>query len=134
MKNRRCDADGLTSQAHTHYSKRDPGKKEGGCGFMRREIQEHIWEKLSDEWLAKNVSGDGEYALHHDESCVCENGKIGKEKKAAASKKKKDFYETEEKKQKKKYYREKNKAKHALIKKVRVEMTKETIARLINML
>ena len=99
MKNKRRDADGLTSQTHTHNSIRvyvpgllhsRNGKKEGGCGFMRREIQEHIWEKLSDEWLAKNVSGDGEYALHHEESCVCENGKIGKEKKAAASKKQKD--------------------------------------------
>ena len=109
---------------------------------MRREIQECILEKISDEWLAKNIRGDTAFPLHHQESCVCENGKIGKEKKAAASKKKKDFYETEEGKEKKKYYSEKNKEKYALIKKVRemkkggnlAELSKETIARLITML
>ena len=45
MKNKRRDADGLTAQAHTHYSRSvyvpgllhsRNGKKEGGCGSMRR--------------------------------------------------------------------------------------------------
>ena len=151
MKNKRRDADGLVTRAHTHYCRRvyvpallhsRNARKEGGCGYMRREIQEMIWEKLSDEWLAENVSGDGEYALHHEESCDCENGMIGKEKQAAANKKRKDYYETEEGKETKKKYAEKNRKKNDLIRELRMmkncgseaELTKETIARLIAMI
>ena len=43
-----------------------------------------------------NGSGDGEYKLHHQESCNCENGDKGKKKKAAANKRRSDFYKTEE--------------------------------------
>ena len=50
-------------------------------------LHKRVWENLSDEWLKKNVSGDAEYALHHYESYICENGVIAKEKKAAATKK-----------------------------------------------
>ena len=151
IKNKRRDADGLVTRAHTHYCRSvyvpsmlhsRNARKEGGCGSIRREIQERIWEKLSDKWLAENVSGDGEYALHHEESCVCENGKIGKDKKAAANKKRKEYYETPEGKQTKKYYAEKNRKKHNLIREIRMmkkggseaELTKETIARLIAMI
>ena len=151
IKNKRRDADGLVSQAHTHYCRRvyvpallhsRNAKKEGGCGYMRREIQEMIWEKLSDEWLDENVSGDGEYALHHEESCDCENGMIGKEKKASANKKRKEYYKTQEGKEMKKYYANENKKKHDLIREVRrlkkggtlAELSKETIARLIAMM
>merc|ERR1712030_125226 len=111
IKNKRQDADRLVSQAHTHYCRRvyvpallhsRNAKKEGGCGYMRREIQEMIWEKLSDTLLENNVSGDGEYALHHEESCVCENGEIGKAKKASANADRKAYYETEEGKTNKK--------------------------------
>ena len=77
-------------------------RKEDGCSSIRREIQERIWEKLSDTWLEKNVSGDGEYALHHQASCVCERGEIGKAKKVAANEKKKAYFQTEEGKAKKK--------------------------------
>ena len=109
---------------------------------MRREIQEMIWEKLSDEWLAENVSGDSEYALHHEESCDCENGMIGKEKKASANKKRKEYYETQEGKETKKKYAEKNRKKNNLIRELRMmkkcgseaELIKETIARLMQML
>ena len=64
------------------------GKKLVGVdrGYTRREIQEKLWDNLSDEKLEKNVSGDAEYGLHHYESCTCENGVIGKQKKAAANK------------------------------------------------
>ena len=151
IKNKRRDADGLVTRAHTHYCRSvyvpsmlhsRNARKEGGCGSIRREIQERIWEKLSDKWLDENVSGDGEYALHHEESCVCENGKIGKDKKAAANKKRKEYYETPEGKQTKKYYAEKNRKKHNLIREIRMmkkggseaELTKETIARLIAMI
>ena len=58
-----------------------------------------IWEKLSDEWLDENVSGDGEYALHHEESCDCENGMIVKEKKHQRTRKEKNI--TKHRKEKK---------------------------------
>merc|ERR1712030_32439 len=111
-------------------------------GYIRGEIQERIWEKLSDEWLTENVSGDGEYALHHEESCDCEYGKMGKEKKAAAKKKRKEYYLTQEGKETKKKYAEKNTKKNNLIRELRMmktcgseaELTKETIARLMQVL
>ena len=151
MKNKRRDADGLVSQAHTHYSRRvyvpallhsRNARKEGGCAYIRGEIQEMIWGKLSDEWLTENVSGDGEYALHHEESCDCEYGKMGKEKKAAANKKRKEYYETQEGKETKRKYAEKNRKKNNLIRELRMmkkcgseaELIKETIARLMQML
>ena len=117
-------------------------KQIGGCGYTRREIQERLWENLSDEWLKKNVSGDAEYAFHHYESCICENGVIGKQKKAPANKKRKEYYEKEEGKQTKNMYCEKAKQKNILIKELRrikkcrsqADLSKETIAKLINML
>ena len=64
----------------------------------------------------------------------------GKEKKAAANKKRSDFYKTEEGQAVKRYYAEKASKKHELIRllkeyktggKNEAELTKETIARLI---
>ena len=105
-------------------------------------LHKRVWENLSDEWLKKNVSGDAEYALHHYESCICENGVIGKQKKAAANKKRKEYYEMEEGKQTKNKYREKAKQKNNLIKELKrikncgsqAELSKETIAKLLEML
>ena len=86
------------------------------------------------------LSGDGEYKLHHRESCNCENGDNGKKKKAAANKRRSDFYKTEEGQAKKRYYAEKASKKHELIRllteyktggKNEAELTKETIARMI---
>jgi len=59
-KNKKGDVNGLVTQAHTHYCRRvyvpamlhkQNVRKEGGCGSIRREIQERIWENLSDQWL-----------------------------------------------------------------------------------
>ena len=98
--------------------------------------------KLNDKLLNENVSGDGEYALHHQETCLCDNGKIGKDKKAAANKKRKEFYQTEEGEAMKEYYADKARQKHELIrqlKKIKIssndaELTKETIAKLMTLL
>ena len=115
-------------------------RKEGGCSSIRREIQERIWEKLSDTWLEKNVSGDGEYALHHDENCVCENGKIGKGKKVAANEKRKAYFETEEGKTKKRKKADDDRKNHKILrdmkslKKSGKKPTKEEIIRLISMM
>ena len=54
----------------------------------------NIWEELNDEWLEENVSGDLEYALHHVDTCKCDNGKVGKKKRELANQKRKDFYKT----------------------------------------
>jgi hypothetical protein len=53
-----------------------------------------FWEELSDEWLEENVSGDSEYALHHVDTCACDNGKVGKKKRELTNKKCRDFYKT----------------------------------------
>ena len=55
-------------------------------GHWRSEITHEIWLELSDQWLNENVSGDGEYKLHHQELFHCENGDIGKEKKVLTNK------------------------------------------------
>ena len=55
---------------------------------------EKIWKELSDDWLEENVNGDSEYALHHTDTCACNNGKIGKKKRELANKKRKDFYKS----------------------------------------
>ena len=148
-KNKKRDVNGLVTQAHTHYCRsvyvpsmlhKRNARKDDGCGSIRRKIQERIWEKLSDTWLEKNVSGDGEYALHHEESCVCENGKIGKAKKASANADRKAYYETEEGKTKKKKKADEARKNHKMIrdmkslKKSGKEPTKQEIIRLINMM
>ena len=148
-KNKKRDINGLVTQTHTHYCRRvyvpsmlhkRNKRKEDGCSSIRGEIQERIWEKLSDTWLETNVSGDGEYALHHQASCVCERGEIGKAKKVAANEKKKAYFETEEGKAKKKKKadddREKNKMFREMksMKKSGKKPTKEEIIRLINMM
>ena len=148
-KNKKRDVNGLVTQAHTHYCRsvyvpsmlhKRNARKDDGCGSIRRKIQERIWEKLSDTWLEKNVSGDGEYALHHEESCVCENGKIGKAKKASANADRKAYYETEEGKTKKKKKADEARKNHKIIrdmkslKKSGKKPTKEEIIRLINMM
>ena len=131
-KNKRRDGDGLRCKPHTHYCRSvyelhllhsRNAKQIGGCRYTRIEIQERLWKNLSDEWLKKNVSGNAECALHHSESCICENGVIG-----TPSKERK--------------YSEKAKQKNNLIKELRrikncrsqAELSKETIAKLIDML
>ena len=97
-------------------------------------------EELSDEWIEQNVSGDGEYALHHEESCVCENGEIGKAKKATANADRKAYYETEEGKTKKRKKADDDRKNHKMIRDIKrlnkggKKPTKEEIIRLINMM
>ena len=72
--------------------------------------------------MNENVSGDGEFMLHHQELCHCENGDKGKEKKVVANKTRS----------------EKSSKKHKLIKLLKEyktdsnnEVVKETIVRLM---
>ena len=39
---------------------------------------------VRDNIIKKNVSGDSEYALHHEDTCVCQNEEIGKERRELA--------------------------------------------------
>ena len=59
-----------------------------------KQPQQGIKDHLTEDWKNENVSAHPHH-LHHHETCLCEFGKIGKEKKAAANKKRKDFYKTE---------------------------------------
>ena len=103
---------------------------------------ENIWEELSDEWLEENVSGDSEYALHHADTCSCENGEIGREKREIANKKRSDFYKTAKGLEIKKLYKEKSQKKKELInslmelknKSNQAKLTKKTIAKLMDLL
>ena len=56
--------------------------------------------------------------MHHHENCLCEFGKIGKEKKAAANKKRKDFYKTERWQEIKNMYKDPAQTRKTLIKTV----------------
>ena len=97
---------------------------------------------IKDEWLEENVSGDSEFALHHEDTCVCENGEIGKEKRELANLKRSEFYKTAKGIEIKKLYKEKNQKKKDLIdslmelkaKNNKAKLTKETIARLMDLL
>ena len=149
QRQKRRDGDGLSCKPHTHYCRSvydsfmlhsRNQKQDGGCSHWRSEITYKIWSVLSDQWLAENVSGDGEYMLHHQGTCLCENGDIGKNKKAIANQRRSDFYKTEEGQAIKRHYAEKAAKKHELIRilteyktggKNEAELTKETIARLI---
>ena len=44
--------------------------------------------------------------LHHHETCLCEFGKIGKERKKAANEKRREFYKTEDGERVKNRYKE----------------------------
>ena len=128
---KRRGGDGIPCQPHTHYSRSVYDSdmlhscnwnKDKGCSYWRSEITHEIWLELSDQWLNENVSGDGEYKLHHQELCHCENGDKGKEKKVLANKRRS----------------EKASKKHELIKLLKEhktdsnnEVVKETIVRLM---
>ena len=60
--------------------------QDNGCSYWKSEITHENWLELSDQQLNENVSGDGEFMLHHQELCHCENGDKGREKKVVANK------------------------------------------------
>ena len=98
----------------------------------------YIKKNLDEEWLKENVSGHPHH-LHHHETCLCDYGMIGIEKKKAANKKRSDFYETERGKNIKKMYKNRAEDKKDLIERLMklqtgnnlAEMEKETILNLL---
>ena len=99
----RRDGDGLMGAPHTHYRRsvfqqsllhKRNTKPILGCRAKRLSILRGIKNHLTEDWMNGNVSGN-HHNLHHHETCLCDFGKIGKEKKEAANKKRSDFYKTE---------------------------------------
>jgi len=141
------DGQRKTKPQHTHYRRSVHGswllhkrseKKKLGCADVRLEILRNLQQNLDEEWLKNNVSGHPHH-LHHHETCLCEFGKIGREKKAAANQKRRDFYKTEQGQDIKKMYKDRAQNKKDIIKLVMdlktgnnlAEMEKETILDLL---
>ena len=143
----RRNGDGLQGAPHTHYRRSVHGswllhkrseKKKLGCADVRLGILRNLQQNLDEEWLKNNVSGHPHH-LHHHETCLCEFGKIGREKKAAANQKRRDFYKTEQGQDIKKMYKDRAQNKKDIIKLVMdlktgnnlAEVEKETILDLL---
>ena len=141
------DGQRKTKPQHTHYRRSVHGswllhkrseKKKLGCADVRLGILRNLRKNLDEEWLKSNVSGHPHH-LHHHETCLCEFGKIGREKKAAANQKRRDFYKTEQGQDIKKMYKERAQNKKDIIKLVMdlktgnnlAEVEKETILDLL---
>ena len=143
----RRDADGLMGSSHTHYRRsifgrtllhRRNAKQVLGCKDVRLTILRHVSKHLSKEWKTKHVSGHHHH-LHHHDTCLCEFGKIGKEKKKAANQKRREYYNTEPGRVTKKRYRDRAQQRKEIIQKVMelqtgtnlAEMEKETLIKLL---
>ena len=143
----RRDGDGLMGSPHTHYRRsvfgrhllhRRNAKQILGCKDIRLAILREVNNHLSNDWKTKYVSGHYHH-LHHHETCLCEFGKIGKERKAAANKKRRNFYKTERGQNVKNSYKERAKTRDQLIEILMThkpgtnlaEMEKETILKLV---
>ena len=141
------DGQRKTKPQHTHYRRSVHGswllhkrseKKKLGCADVRLGILRNLRKNLDEEWLKSNVSGHPHH-LHHHETCLCEFGKIGREKKAAANQKRRDFYKTERGQDIKKMYKDRAQNKKDIIKLVMdlktgnnlAEVEKETILDLL---
>ena len=135
----RRDGNGLATHPHTHYARQpidEFHRHERGkdCARIRNEISEGIASYLD---LLNKLNWD-EYNLHNIETCLCDRGKIGKEKRAAANEKRREFYKTEKGIAIKKKYREKAAVKRKILNQVmmlkvtkRAELCKQTIQELL---
>ena len=112
----RRDGDGLVTHPHTHYS-RQPidsshcharGKE---CAGVRDEISTKI-SNFIDLTTKANWTND---ELHNKETCLCNRGKIGKEKRAVANEKRRAYYKTAAGLETKRRYREKANVKRQIL-------------------
>ena len=139
----RRNADGLMGAPHTHYKRSVFGQRRNrkqilGRKDVRRKFLRGVSIKLTEEWKSKNVSGHSHH-LHHHETCRCEFGKIGREKKKEANEKRRAFYKTEHGQSIKNRYKETAKLRNELIEKLMAhksgtnlaEIEKETILKLL---
>ena len=138
----RRDGDGLVTHPHTHYARQTinqshlhvRGKR---CVEIRSEISNRI-ASFMDLNKKSNWSAD---ALHDCEKCLCDRGKIGKERREAANEKRRNFYKTEAGMAIKKKYREKAAFKRQLLNHLsmlqvskKATLCHETIEKLVKLL
>ena len=138
----RRDNDGLVTHPHTHYSRQpiDPrhlharGKP---CAEVRDEISKEISKRID---LSSKPNWTKE-ALHDDENCLCDRGKLGKERKAVANYKRKEYYKTEAGIAMKKMYKERAAIKRQLLNHLtmmnvskKAKLCNETIDKLVKLL
>ena len=148
------DRDGLLGAPHTHYCRSvfdrkllhgRSGRKGDGCQFYRRTIIDEVTAELSPEWLNANVSKNSESGeitgLHHHDTCCCDYGAVGMEKKRQANERRRAFYSTEAGKKIKKTYKDKMEKKRQLVKMLaelgvnkKAELQKEKIITLLRLL
>lgn len=100
--------DGLLTPPHLHYARRVfdlnwlHSRSSTLCGKVRDEIK---FRMLSEKHHLE---------LHNFDSCKCENGKLGKEKKKKANDLRREFYKSSKGQEIKKMYKDKKQAKHEL--------------------
>ena len=143
----RRNADGLMGAPHTHYKRsifdncllhKRNNKKILGCAGIRLAILRGVRNKLTAKWKSDNVSGHHHH-LHHHETCVCDFGLIGKEKKEAANEKRREFYNTERGQEIKNKYKDRAQKRREIIEKIMMlqtgynlaEMEKESLLNLL---
>ena len=130
----RRGTDGLMMSPHTHYERRVDVRgwlhpRGRDCAGVRGEIERKM------KIIAK-------VPLHDYESCSCDRGKIGEEKRKEANRKRKLFYESEAGKTMKEKYKKKKIAKEEIIKKIselfrglnKAELKRIGLNRLISMI
>jgi hypothetical protein len=131
----RRGVDGLVLNPHTHYERRVDvigwlhNVRGKNCVLARNNIEAKMKLKLN-------------LPLHEFESCSCDRGKIGIEKRRESNRKRKAFYETDKGKEVKTRYKKKKLAKEVVINKLKemgkggnkAELLRIEIARLIEML
>ena len=132
----RRNADGLMGAPHTHYKRsifdncllhKRNNKKILGCAGIRLAILRGVRNKLTDKWKSDNVSGHHHH-LHHHDTCVCDFGLIGKEKKEAANEKRREFYNTERGQEIKNMYKDRAQKRREIIEKVMMLQTGSNLA------
>ena len=112
----RRDGDGLVTHPHTHYARqpidplhRHPRGKE--CPQVRDDISTKV-SLFIDLTTKSNWTRD---ELHDKETCLCNRGKTGKEKRAVANEKRRAYYKTKAGIETKRRYREKANVKRQIL-------------------
>ena len=112
----RRDGDGLVTHPHTHYS-RQPIEGDHRHGRSKRcaEVRNEISTKIADFIDFSKRPNWKSNELHDSETCLCNRGKKGLEKKAASNAKRRAYYKTEAGLETKRKYREKAEVKRKIL-------------------
>jgi hypothetical protein len=127
-------ADGLVLRPHTHYERRVDVRDwlHDTRGSICAKTRHHIETKMK---LKTNTP------LHNFETCICDRGRLGIEKRIEANRKRRAFYETEEGKRVKENYKRKKMAKDELVKQllqigkgIKADLLRKEMTRLLQLL